>query len=233
VVVDAVVVVSVAVEVVVGVVVVGVDVVVGVVVVVTGLVVAGAVVRCWVVTGTVVAVVLAAVVGVVVVERVLETVPESVLETALETVETAGRLMRGSELLLLLPLPLECVSASASAAPPASRISVTTSAGKSTLEVLRRIARGGAVRTRVTAVVSNVWSPARAATSAAPSAGRLAASFRSVASAVDARPAGASGRTLLTAGAGSSRFIRTNSIALSALNGSRPVSIRKRMTPNE
>ena len=92
--------------------------------------------------------------------------------------------------------------------------------------------------TRVTAVSAGAMSivgasPLRAASSAFPSAGRCAGSFLSAASASAARSGGASGRNSATAGGAAYRCMFSRASASSATNGNAPVSIRKRITPNE
>lgn len=71
------------------------------------------------------------------------------------------------------------------------------------------------------------------ASSAAPSVGRSAGSFSSAAIAVDSSAAGPSGRTSLIGGGGAVWWSMISCIGSVDSNGSRPVSIRYSITPNE
>ncbi len=85
----------------------------------------------------------------------------------------------------------------------------------------------------IVAVPPRVPAARSSASSAAPSCGRSAGCLAREASAVAASCAGASGRISETDGGSSARCIATSAIAFGDSNGSRPVSIRKSITPAE
>jgi hypothetical protein len=107
-------------------------------------------------------------------------------------------------------------------------------AARSAVGRRRRGGSGGRRPGRTLVCVSSHVSPCRSSRRRAPpSGGRACGSLASIESVSCARCAGASGRTLLTGGAGASRWRAASCSGSSASNGSRPVSIRKRITPNE
>lgn len=130
------------------------------------------------------------------------------------------------------------VTAQASRLPAAARSTSTR-----VIAAARRVARpaGGAMvsagRRSVSSgsgvAVSGVSAPPSAASSSVPSAGRAAGSLRSVAAVSAVSAGGASGCSASTAGAGWPRCMSRSASASSATKGRVPVSIWKRITPNE
>ena len=125
------------------------------------------------------------------------------------------------------------VASTATTAPAAARIGSAIRAIRAGL-IRRERRRGstwvtaGPAATRVGASAPPSWSR-----SAPPSAGRSAGFFASERSASATRAGGAPARTADSGGGAWCRWPRSTSIALGDSNGSRPPSIRYRITPNE
>ncbi len=146
------------------------------------------------------------------------------VEAVSDGAETLGAASVGCRAGALEP---ECVARSAAAIPAATRASPAAITATKGARVRRR--RGDA-STLVTLVAGSCLSSLR---SAAPSCGRSAGSFASAAVVRLSSTAGASRQNAVTGGAVLSRCSSRSRSGSSASNGSRPVSIRKRITPNE
>jgi hypothetical protein len=130
------------------------------------------------------------------------------------------------------------VAMTAAAIPAAIRATRPITAGTRYGERRRARGRGGGGgggggRTAVAVSSIGATGAPSAAASAAPSGGRSAGSFARAEFTTPASAGGTSPRKLSTAGAGRSRCMAASSIGCCAVNGSRPVSIRKRITPSE
>jgi hypothetical protein len=214
-----------------------VSVVVGRISVVVGSVVGGAIVVAGAVVVGRCVVVGAVVVGAVVVGSVVDATVVGACVVVFPGA-TVGRVSDRLGSVSCVPPPSPCVAMNAATMPARSRTAAAASAIGSSGR-LRRVGRMISVAAAVSKadgariVVASPGAARSSASRARPSRGRSAGFFASAARATLSSPGGASGRSEPTVGGGSSRCMRTSSIAFFDWNGRRPASIRKRITPNE